>query len=87
MRTYTKHKKKNLFIFCYNLARLNSEEKTMTAPITMAKNIIESLPTDTSYDEIIKELAFDRMIRKGLEDSKNGNTISSKEMELRIKQW
>jgi hypothetical protein len=59
----------------------------MTAPITMAKNIIESLPTDTSYDEIIKELTFDRMIRKGLEDSKNGKTISSKEMELRIKQW
>ena len=36
----------------------------MTAPITMAKNIINSLPTDTSYDEIIKELAFDRMIKK-----------------------
>jgi hypothetical protein len=62
-------------------------ELTMTAPTTMAKNIINSLPIDTSYDEIIKELAFDRMIKKGLEDSKNGKTISSKEMELRIKQW
>ncbi len=59
----------------------------MTAPIIMAKNIINSLPSDTSYDEIIKELAFDRMIKKGLEDSKNGNTTSNKEMELRIKQW
>lgn len=59
----------------------------MTAPITMAKNIINSLPMDTSYDEIIKELAFDRMIKKGLEDSKNSKTISNKEMELRIKQW
>ena len=59
----------------------------MTAPITMAKNIINSLPTDTSYDEIIKELAFDRMIKKGLEDSKNDKTISNKEMEHRIKQW
>jgi len=27
------------------------------------------------------------MIKKGLEDSKNGKTISSKEMEHRIKQW
>lgn len=60
---------------------------SMTAPTIMAKKIINSLPTDTSYDEIIKELAFDRMIRKGLEDSKNGKTISSKEMEHRIKQW
>ncbi len=59
----------------------------MTVATTMAKNIINSLPTDTSYDEIIKELAFDRMIKKGLEDSKNGKTISNKEMEYRIKQW
>ena len=59
----------------------------MTAPITMATNIINSLPSDTSYDEIIKELAFDRMIKKGLEDSQNGDTTSNKEMELRIKQW
>ena len=59
----------------------------MTTPTTMAKNIINSLPIDTSYDEIIKELAFDRMIKKGLEDSKNGKTISNKEMEHRIKQW
>jgi hypothetical protein len=59
----------------------------MTAPTIMVEKIINSLPTDTSYDEIIKELAFDRMIQKGLEDSKNGKTISNKEMEHRIKQW
>ena len=59
----------------------------MTAPTTMAKNIINSLPTDSTYDEIIKELAFDRMIKKGLKDSKDGKTISNKEMENRIKQW
>lgn len=59
----------------------------MTTPTIMAKKIINSLPTDASYDEIIKELAFDRMIKKGLEDSKNTKTISSKEMEHRIKQW
>jgi len=59
----------------------------MTAPIAMAKDVINSLPADTSYDEIIKELAFDRMIKKGLEDSKNDRTISSKEMEHRIRQW
>ncbi|SFV55360.1 hypothetical protein MNB_SM-4-1502 [hydrothermal vent metagenome] len=59
----------------------------MTEAITIAQDVSDSLPTDASYDEIIKELAFDRMIKKGLEDSKNGNTISSKEMELRIKEW
>ena len=38
----------------------------MTAPKQEAKKVIDSLPEDTSYDEILKELAFDRMIQKGL---------------------
>lgn len=62
-------------------------EFIMTAPKLEAKKIIDSLPEDTSYDEILKELAFDRMIQKGLEDSRNGKTISNKEIQLRIKQW
>ena len=59
----------------------------MTAPIINAKNIIDSLPEDSSYDEILKELAFDRMIKRGLNDSKNGKTISNDEMKHRLKQW
>ncbi len=59
----------------------------MTAPKVTAKKIIESLPEDSSYDEILKELAFDRMIKKGLEDSKNNKTITNRDMEHRIKQW
>ncbi len=59
----------------------------MTAPKIIAKKIIESLPEDSSYDEILKELAFDRMITRGLDNSKNNKTISNKDMEHRIKQW
>jgi len=59
----------------------------MTAPKQEAKKIIDSLPDDTSYDEILRELSFDRMIQRGLEDSKEKNTISNKEMSSRIKQW
>ncbi len=59
----------------------------MTAPKQEAKKIIDSLPKDASYDEIIKELAFDRMIQRGLKDSKENKTISNKEMSNRIKQW
>ena len=59
----------------------------MTAPINNAKNILASLPEDSSYDEILKELAFDRMIERGLNDSKNGKTISNDEMKHRLKQW
>lgn len=59
----------------------------MTAPKQEAKKIIDSLPDDTSYDEILKELAFDRMIKRGLKDSKDNKTISNQEMGNKIKQW
>jgi len=58
----------------------------MTTPIAEAKKVIESLPQDSTYDEIIRELIFDKMIKKGLEDSKNNKTISNREMKNRIKQ-
>ena len=58
----------------------------MTAP-AQAKKIIDSLPEDTSYDEILKELAFDRMIQRGLKDSSENKTISNQEMKNKIKQW
>ena len=59
----------------------------MTAPKLEAKKIIDSLPEDTSYDEILKELAFDRMIQRGLKDSKENKIISNQHMANRIKQW
>jgi len=59
----------------------------MTAPIIEAKKVIETLPQDSSYDEIIRELAFDRMIKNGLEDSKNNNIISNEDMKKKISKW
>ncbi|MCT7406036.1 hypothetical protein [Aliarcobacter cryaerophilus] len=59
----------------------------MTAPKQLVKKIVDSLPEDTSYDEILKELAFNKMIQKGLKDSKEGKIISNKEMKKRIQSW
>ena len=49
--------------------------------------IIQNQPDDSSYDEILKELAFARMVERGLEDSKAGRTISNEEMGRRIRSW
>lgn len=49
--------------------------------------IIQALPEDSTYDEILKELAFHRMVEKGLEDSRKGKAISNEEMKRRIKTW
>lgn len=49
--------------------------------------IILEQPDDSSYDEILQELAFARMVERGLADSDEGRTISSEEMEKRIFSW
>ena len=50
-------------------------------------DIIQALPADSTYDEILKELAFHRTVEKGLDDSRKGKTISNEEMKRRIKTW
>jgi len=72
---------------CYNLKSKKIKGVVMTAPKIIAKEIIDTLPDDSSYDEIIRALAFDKMIQRGLEDVKNRRTISHKEMEKQIAQW
>jgi len=59
----------------------------MTAPKEEAKKIIDALPEDTTYDEILRELAFDKMIQRGLEDIDDGKVISNNEMEQTIAKW
>jgi predicted transcriptional regulator len=49
--------------------------------------ILKRQPDDSSYDEIVRELAFDLMVQRGLKDSDDGRTISNDEMQGRIKNW
>jgi hypothetical protein len=47
--------------------------------------ILQDQPGDSSYDEILRELAFARMVERGLADSDVRKTISHEEMGRRIK--
>jgi len=51
------------------------------------KAIIDAQPDDASYDEIVRELAFERMVGKGLEDSRKDRVISNEEINNRILLW
>lgn len=51
------------------------------------RELIEHLPEDTSYEEVIRELAFARMVDRGLADGREGRTISNEEMGRRIRLW
>jgi len=49
--------------------------------------LVQDQPEDSSYDEILRELAFARMIERGLEHAKNGRTISHEEIQTKISSW
>jgi hypothetical protein len=49
--------------------------------------IIHQQPDDSSYDEILRELLFVRMVERGLKDSSENRKISNGEMQHRIKTW
>ncbi len=52
-----------------------------TAKDAMAE-IIARQPDDSSYDEILRELAFARMVQRGLQDSDAGLTVSDDYVEI-----
>lgn len=49
--------------------------------------VIQEQPDDASYEEIMRELSFERMVERGLEDSRKGRVIGNEEMEHRIRSW
>jgi len=49
--------------------------------------VILSQPEDASYDEIMRELAFERMVDRGLADLRDGRVIANDEMADRIRTW
>ncbi|VAW71826.1 hypothetical protein MNBD_GAMMA12-863 [hydrothermal vent metagenome] len=51
------------------------------------KQVFEGQPDDSNYDELLRELAFKRMVNSGISDAKNGRTISNEDMERKIREW
>lgn len=57
-----------------------------SAKETMAE-IIARQPADSSYDEILRELAYARMVQRGLDDSDAGHTASNQNIGEKIDAW
>ncbi|MCL7489832.1 MAG: hypothetical protein M8357_16830 [Desulfobulbaceae bacterium] len=49
--------------------------------------VVMAQPDDATYEEIMRELAFERMIERGLSDSRAGRIISDDDMAHRIRTW
>lgn len=70
-----------------NSAMIHSTEGDMATAKEHIAEIIKRQPDDSSYDDIVRELAFDLMVQRGLKDSDERRTISNEEMKRRIKTW
>jgi len=51
------------------------------------REVIEAQPDDASYEEIMRELAFERMVERGLADVRAGRSVSHDEVLRRIRSW
>lgn len=48
--------------------------------------LIQEQPEDSSYEEIVREMAFSLMVQRGLKDSDQSRSISNEDMRHRIRQ-
>lgn len=49
--------------------------------------IVQSQPDDASYEEILRELAFEHMVQCSLKDVRAGQVVSNMVMEQQILSW
>ena len=53
----------------------------------MMSEVILAQPEDASFEEILRELAFEKMVEKGLADSRENHVLSHADMAQRIQSW
>jgi len=62
---------------------MNMENRIKKEVIKMINN----LPDDSDYDDIMAEIYFRQKIDQGLKQVKEGQTISHKEVKKRLAKW
>ena len=63
------------------------ESATQWTAKATTQRVLDNLPDDCTIEDIIRELAFHKMIEEGLADLDAGRTISHEEMKARIESW
>ena len=76
---------------CCSRARSDSAQcdnsEVMDTPKSRILALVEDQPDDSSYDEILHELAFVRMVERGIADADAGRVVSHEEVRRRIDEW
>jgi predicted transcriptional regulator len=59
----------------------------MSAVKERMAEVIRKQPDDASYKEIMRELAFEQTVARGLEDARQGRVTSNEDLKRRIGEW
>lgn len=51
------------------------------------KELIDRLPADSNYEDIIAEIYFKQQVEEGLAELDNGKAISHAEVKKRLEKW
>lgn len=54
---------------------------------SIIRTIVDNQPEDASYEEILRELAFDRMVERGLRDVRANRVVNNNEAAQKIRSW
>ncbi len=52
-----------------------------------ARRILDALPAACTYDDILRTLAFDRQIRRGLADLAGHRVLTTDSLRRRLRSW
>ena len=56
-------------------------------PKDRAQQVLDTLGDDTSYGDIVRALAFDRLIERGLRDADAGHLLDQATLRERVRAW
>ena len=93
-KTFIQTQSNDLKKFGWDIATSNLPAAYLTGYLAGKRAVKEKItevvmaqPDDASYDEILRELAFERMIERGMADVRANRVISDEEMSHRIRTW
>ena len=66
---------------------MNSIADEKPSAKALLRGVIDAQPEDASYDEIMRELAFQRMVDRGLEDFRVGLSVSHDDALKKVRSW
>lgn len=53
----------------------------------LMREILSDQPDDSSFDDLLRKLAFHRMVERGLKDAADSATLTTDQLRQRIKSW